>query len=167
MFGFRRATDPRRGVYREHQRRYRYATHHGLKPTAAHERAIREVLAQHTFDRPGSGQRVSASAVRAEAVPFLLLAGGKGVEVLAEYLAWRDTGDEHRLGYLRAMLAVAFQKEQRWPRSVLLALGETKLEEVPWFTLLRPRLQAHLRAVQGEVEKRTLRHLQAEAAMAL
>jgi hypothetical protein len=81
--------------------------------------------------------------IRSEAIPFLLLSGGKAIEVLAEYLTWRDTSDESRLGYLRAMLAAALQTRRRWPSSVLMTSSGAELRE------------------------RARQHLQAEAALAL
>ena len=167
MFGFNNRRDIRDVIRTSHQKHYRRATHEGAGPSEAYERALLEIIAERMRDRRGISASIRSSVVISEAIPFLQLPGGKSLEVLTEYLAWREEGASQRMGYLRAMVSGALRSRRGWSRTSIRALSGSTLEQLGWFELLHRDLQQELVAVQGELRKRALQQLQQEAALAL
>jgi hypothetical protein len=167
MFGLRDRRDVRSQVHAAHRRHQRRAVLDGLDEIGAHHQALHEVVAERL--RLSRGVLVTASSreVRAEVIPFLRLAPAKSVEVLAEYFGWLEQGREDRLGYVRAMLAIAFKEKERWSRGAIRALAHGDLARVGWLSLLSKPLRADLRQAQTDLRRRSLQYLQDEAALAV
>jgi len=167
MFGIKERRDVRLHVRAAHRRHYRRATQQGLGAGDAYRAALREVIADRIRINRGIVVTADSREVAAEVIPFLQLPLGKSLEVLSEYVGWREQDRDGRLGYVRAMLAIAFKSRSTWPRESIRALADVDLSSIGWIPLLSDPLQAQLREAQIGLRRRSLQYLQQDAALAV